>query len=462
MKTTRILFCVVASLVACTPPMGRDPVPALDVLQVVPGSARVEAPGSLQFGALRLKDGSSTNVTSSATWTSSDPSILSITATGAATLEKAGVVTVTATADGQSGTSEVIVLGQVVGVEVGAGVVRVPVGVTTAIGGVLLAADDTKRPLDGSEVFGTSNAAVASVTASGDVTGASAGTASITLTRNGVTWARAVTVVDTALMTVTPDADPGTRLPSEASIDVFVTGTFANGDQADVTALFTVSAPEGSGVTVDGTTVAADALESGTKTVTLTFTGNDDTIAMGKTATLQVTVISDALSAVTLTAPATASTRGEAARLSATGTYGTLQFPVTASFSADPAELVSVARNGTVSWLKPGAVTFTAAVGDVEGTATTTISESALSGVTIGGAGPVMVGGTLDLTATAAFGASMQAVTSQVVWKSSAPDVVEVSNVSPGLVTAKASGMATVEAYYRGARAATVTLTVTP
>ena len=42
MKTTRFLFTVVASLVACTPPMGRDPVPALDVVQVVPGTARVE------------------------------------------------------------------------------------------------------------------------------------------------------------------------------------------------------------------------------------------------------------------------------------------------------------------------------------------------------------------------------------------------------------------------------------
>jgi uncharacterized protein YjdB len=73
-----------------------------------------------------------------------------------------------------------------------------------------------------------------------------------------------------------------------------------------------------------------------------------------------------------------------------------------------------------------------------------------------------MVGGTLDLTATAAFGAAMQSVTSQVLWKSTAPDVAEVSNVSRGLVTAKAAGMATIEAYYRGRREATVTVTVGP
>lgn len=462
MKPTRLLSSLVVSFLACTPPMGRDPLPALDVVQVVPGTARVEAGGTLQFGALRLKDGAQTNVTAKATWTSSDPSIASISASGEATLKKAGVVTITAADDGKSGQSELIVLGQVVAVEVGAGVVRIPVGITTPIGAVLIAEDDTTRPLDGSETFGTSNAAVASVTSSGDVTGASAGTASITLTRGGVTYARTVTVVDTALMTVTPGADPGPRLPAGASIDVSVTGTFANGDEADVTGLFTVSAPAESGVTIDGTTVTADALESGTKTVTLTFTGAPDTIAMGKTATLEVTVVSDALSKVTLTAPATASTRSEPVRLSARGTYGTLEFPVTATFSAEPEGLVSVARNGTVSWLAPGSVTFTATVEDVEGTATTTITDSALSGVTIGGAGPVMVGGTLDLTATAAFGAAMQSVTSQVLWKSTAPDVAEVSNVSRGLVTAKAAGMATIEAYYRGRREATVTVTVGP
>jgi uncharacterized protein YjdB len=463
MKTTQTLIVgVIASCWSCTPPMGREPVPALDVVQVVPGTARVEAGASLQFGALRLKDSTSTNITSKATWTSSDPSVLAIDALGAASLTKAGVVTVTATAEGKSGTAEVIVLGRVVDLEVGAGVVRLPVGVTTALGGALISDDDTRRALEGSEVFGSTRDAVVSVTSSGDITGNAAGTASITLTRNGRTSSREVTVVGTALVTATAGADPGTRLPSEGSVDVFVTGTFANGDELDVTSLFDVSAPATSGVTVDGTTVTADVLATGTRPVTLTFTGKADTVAMGQRATLVVTVISEKLSAVTLTAPATASTKGESGRLAATGTYGTLQFPVSAAFSADPADLTSVARNGTVSWLKAGTVTFTATVDDLEGTATTIVSDSALTGVTIGGAGPVMVGGTLNLTATAAFGATTQSVGSRVLWKSTAPNIAEVSNVSSGLVTAKAAGSATIEAYYRGRREATVLVTVGP
>ena len=462
MTLSRRLLALAPLALACTPPMGRDPVPALDVLQVVPGTARVEAGGVLQFGALKLSGGAAANVTASASWRSSDPSVLTITAGGKAAVRKAGVVTVTATAGEATGSSEVIVLGRVVGLEVGAGAVEVPVGLTLPVGGVLLADDDTVRPLDGSETFGSSAPTVASVSATGDVTGEAAGTASITLSRAGLTVARAVTVVDTAHMAVTPGADPGTRLPAEGVIDVFVEGTFANGDVHDVTGLFAVSAPEGSGVTVDGTSVTADALAVGTKTATLTFTGVEGTIAEGRRATLEVTVVSDALERVRLTAPAAASTRGEPGRLSVVGTYGSLEFPVVADFTADPPELVSVARGGAVAWLAPGTVTFTATVGDVEAMASTVVTDAPLTGVTLGGVEALRVGGALELSATAAFGAATQSVTSQVRWASSAPDVVEVSNVSPGLATALKAGTATIEAFYRGTRAASVTLTVAP
>lgn len=460
MQKTLIVIAFVLTALACTPPAGRDPVPRLDVLQVVPGSVRTEAGGEVQFGALRISGGEATNVTGQATWRSSLPSVLSIDATGMATLRAPGVAVVTASLDGKSGASEVIVVGRVVSVEVGE--LGLPVGITRALGAVLITEDDGQRPLDGSETFGSSDDSIASVSSSGEVTGVAAGTATVTLTRDHRTYSRQVTVVDTPLMTVTPSASPGVRLPAEATIDVSVTGMFANGMEEDVTALFTVTASDDTVVTIDGTSVTAAAVDADTP-VTLTFTGVTGTPAQGKTATLGLTIVSAPLSALKLTVPATASTKGEPGHLQVMGTYGTLEFPVSPDeVSTEPEGVASVAADGTISWLAPGMVTFTALLGETEGTASTTVTDAALSGVTIGGAGALMPNQTLSLDATAAFGAAMQDVTSLVLWKSTAPAVATVSNVVPGLVTAKTAGSVTIEAYYRGARAGTLTLTVSP
>lgn len=446
--------------VACTPPAGRDPVPRLDVLQVVPGTVRTEAGGLVQFGALRIVGPDATNVTGEATWQSSAPSVLTISATGEATLVGPGVAIVTATFDGKSGSSEVIVSGRVVSVELGE--LSLPVGVTRALSAVLVTEDDRRRALDGRETFGSSDDGIASVSATGEVTGVAAGTATVTLTRDGRTYSRQVVVVDTPLMSVTASADPGARLPAEATVHVSVAGTFGNGMQEDLTSLFEIAASPAEAVTLEGASVTAAAAEADTP-VTLTFTGLKDTVAQGKTATLVLTVVAAPLSALKLTAPATASTKGESSSLQVAGTWGTLEFPVSPDeVTTEPEGIASVAADGTISWLAPGTVTFTAVVGEVEGTVTTTVTDAALTGVTIGGAGVVMPGGTLSLSATAAYGAVTQDVTSLVLWKSTAPAVATVSNVEPGLVTAKAAGAVTIEAYYRGVRAGTLTLTVAP
>lgn len=455
-----VLVGLVFIAFACTPPAGRDPVPRLDVLQVVPGSVRTEAGGTVQFGALRIAGADATNVTEQATWISSAPSVLTIDASGIATLKGPGVATVTASHDGKSGISEVIVVGRVVSVELGE--LGLPVGITRALGGVLITEDDQRRDFDGSETFGSSDDTIASVSGAGEVTGEAAGTATVTVTREGRTSSRQVTVVDTALMTVTPGADPGDKLPGEATVDVYVTGMFANGMEEDVTSLFTVTSSDETAVTIDGTSVTASAVESDTP-VTLTFTGVAGTVAEGKTARLTLTIVSAPLSALKLTAPATASTKGEASHLSVMGTWGTLEFPVSPDeVSTEPEGLASVAADGTISWLAPGTVTFTALLGETEGSTTATVTDAALTGVTIGGAGALMPGQALSLDATANYGSATQDVTSLVLWKSTAPAVATVSNVEPGHVTANAAGTVTIEAYYRGVRAGTLTLTVAP
>jgi trimeric autotransporter adhesin len=466
MKNLLILSSILVAS-ACSAPMGRDPLPALDVLQVVPGTARVTAGDTLQLGALRLKDSTTTNVSDRATWTSSDPLTVAVDANGKAKTKKAGTATVTATFEGKTGTSEIIVLGQVISAEVGAGDVIIPVGITRAIGATLITDDNRKRALEGTEVFGTSNAAVASVSATGAVTGESAGSAVITLTRDGVTYSsRPVTVVATELMSVVARASPNATVPSRGSTSLSVVGTFANGQQEDVTGFFNVSGPDagpdaGVGINLAGTTVTGDSLDGGSRMVTLSFVGRDGGLAAGKSASLVVTVTSDPLSSITVNAPMTASTQGEAGRLSAIGLYGTLNFPISgAQYTTTPADVASVARSGAVAWVKPGTVTFKSTVGTVSGEATTMVTDANLTGVTIGGAGPVSVGGKLALTATAAFGATNNTVTSIVLWKSSAPNIAEVSNVASGSLTGRSLGTATIEAFYRGVRAASVMVTV--
>src|SRR4029077_18136350 len=128
------------------------------------------------------------------TWSSSNPAVATVSASGLVTGVAAGSATITATSEGQSGTSALTVTNvPVATVTVSPASASGSVGATVQLTATLK--DALGNPLSGRVVtWSSSNPAVATVSASGLVTGVAAGSATITATSEGKSGTSALTM----------------------------------------------------------------------------------------------------------------------------------------------------------------------------------------------------------------------------------------------------------------------------
>ncbi|OLD40215.1 MAG: hypothetical protein AUI57_00425, partial [Candidatus Rokubacteria bacterium 13_1_40CM_2_68_8] len=185
-------------------------VPVASVV-ISPATALVLVGASVQLVA-SPKDAAGTVLSGRAiTWASSAPATATVSSTGLVTGVAAGAVTITATSEGTTGSAAVTV-NPVPVASVSVSPATVSAGVGQAVQLTATLRDASGNPLSGRVVtWATSNAAVATVTASGQVnvgvvTGVAAGSATITATSEGksATSAVTVTLVPVASVAVTP------------------------------------------------------------------------------------------------------------------------------------------------------------------------------------------------------------------------------------------------------------------
>ena len=159
-----------------------------------PASATVNEGQSLQLTATLRDANGNVLVGRSITWSSSNSAAATVNSTGLVTGVVAGSATITATSEGQSGTSAITVVHMPV-----ASVTVTPASATVSAGSsVQLTA--TPKDANGNTLTGrtvtwqSSNTAAATVNASGLVTGVAAGSATITATSEGQSGSSAITV----------------------------------------------------------------------------------------------------------------------------------------------------------------------------------------------------------------------------------------------------------------------------
>src|SRR5438034_297202 len=173
---------------------GSQPPAPVATVTLTPGSATVNEGQTLQLAAT-LKDANGNVLTGrSITWSSSNGSAATVNATGLVTGVLAGSATITATSEGQSGTSAITVVHMPV-----ASVTVTPASGTVSAGSSLqLTAtpkDANGNPLVGRTVtWQSSNTSAATVHGSGLVSGVAAGSATVTATREGQSGTSAITV----------------------------------------------------------------------------------------------------------------------------------------------------------------------------------------------------------------------------------------------------------------------------
>src|SRR5207248_1231589 len=129
------------------------------------------------------------------TWASNNQAVATVSASGLVTAQAVGTATITATSEGKSGTAAITVTDvAVASVDVAPATASVPVNGTVQL--VATPKDGSGTPLAGRVVtWASSSTTIATVSASGLVTGKAAGTATITATSEGKSGTAAITVI---------------------------------------------------------------------------------------------------------------------------------------------------------------------------------------------------------------------------------------------------------------------------
>jgi uncharacterized protein YjdB len=399
---------------------------------VTPASDAVVVSQTLQLTATAKDAQGGTLTGRSIAWSTSDASRATVSSTGLVTGVTTGAVTITASTEGKSGTSSITVGPKPVGA-----VILSPTQVSVEAGGTrqltAQVTDDQGNVLTGRPItFSTNNAAVATVSAAGVVTGVAIGTATITGTSEGKSGTADVTV--TAVPVATVEINP-------SSFDMTV------GQTGQLSAV----ARDARGTVLTGRAVGwssgAPSVVTISSTGVVTAVGAGSAIVFatieGRTASATVNVRLIAVTSVAVAPPASNIAVGGAVQLVPTVLSGTtvLTNRVVGWTSSNDAVAV-VSSTGRVTGIKAGVVTITATSEGVSGTATIIVGITSV--VITPNPTSVTVGQTRQLTAVARD-ASNTAVPGVIfVWGSSNTATATVS--SSGLVTGQAAGTVNISA----------------
>jgi uncharacterized protein YjdB len=161
-----------------------------------PVNPTIQPSKTQQFTATaKLGDGTTQDVTSQSTWTSSSPSVATIDNSGLATAVATGNTTITASNGGVTASTTLTVSNQVI-----SSIAVLPVNATLTVRqtqqfvATATLSDNTTSNVTTSVNWSSSNPAIATVTNTGLVTAISAGNATITATSGTVTGNTTVTV----------------------------------------------------------------------------------------------------------------------------------------------------------------------------------------------------------------------------------------------------------------------------
>jgi trimeric autotransporter adhesin len=407
----------------------------------------------LQLTAASYDDNRRSLPSKGLSWSTSDPSIATVTGTGRVKAIAKGLVVITAQADGKRASATVNVLGTPVAT-VAVSLAKSSIGVGQTTTATALLKDSQGNTLtDKIVAWQSSNPALATVNASGVVTGVAAGTVTISAISDGKVGSASLSITQSRAVTVaiTP-ASPTAMVGRSAQLGLDVrdaTGAVLTGRPvtwASATpAIATISS-----------TGMVSALSVGSTTITATVDG--------VSATAQFTVTTVPVTSVAVAPTQLALNPGATAQLSVAAASSTTQSGSTrpVAWSSSNPGVATVDANGLVTAVSGGTARVSATVEGVSASADVTVAaaappQAATISITFNSSA-ITPGQSTQAVATVRDAAGNVLVGRPVVWASADPTMATVS--SSGLVTALSAGTVTVIATTESVvGAATITIT---
>ncbi|MGA8764282.1 MAG: Ig-like domain-containing protein, partial [Candidatus Sulfotelmatobacter sp.] len=427
--------------------------PVLVSMAVTPANPSFALGTTQQLAATgTYSDGSTLDLSNSATWSTGDGSIATVNGQGLAAGVALGSSSVTASSGAITGSTILTVSPAVlVSIAVTPAIPTIPLGTTQQFTATGTYTDNSMQDITGTVQWSSDTPAVATISNAAGSQGVASsvvqGTATITARVGGVSGSTTLSVTSAALVSLalTPAA-PALALGTTQQFTA--TGTFTDGSMQNLTSTATWSSDTVKTATINSTGLASSA---GIGTATITATSGSVT---GSTL---LTVTAAVLVSIAIDPPATTIPLGMTQPFTATGTFtdGTVQ-DVTQSghWSSTVATVATISNSagtaGLATTLATGTTTIGISSGGVSAAVPLVVNPAVLVSIAISPQTPTIALGTSQqYTATGTYSdGNNQDVTSVVTWSSSDATVAIIGNGvgSYGLATSSGQGTATITA----------------
>lgn len=436
--------------------------PTLQSISITPGTASVATGATVQLTAMgALTDGTSQDLTTTVTWSSSSTATATVSSTGVVTGVAVGNATITATSGSTSATATVNVTGAA-GNKTVTSIAITPIGPTVVVGGTkqLTAtatfSDQSVQDVTSSATWSSDTPASASVSPTGLVSGVAAGTATITAMFEGVSDTTAVTVnvagphilISIAISPTNPTLGAG------ATLQMTAIGTFADGTTEDITGsvIWKSDVADVARISEPGGLITA--LAAGTSTITATkpVTIPEGGTVVGST-TLLVTAAPPVLQSIAVTPTGQTVAIGNTLQMVATGTFNvgpTQDITGQVTWASDNEAVATVdAKTGLVTAVAAGDANISATKDAITASTKVSVTATVVTAIVITPDTVTLRGTeTQQFTAMATFSdGTTKDITATAKWASSNIRSATISNKvgSVGLATAVAVAVTPVD-----------------
>jgi trimeric autotransporter adhesin len=446
-------------LIGCGGGSQSTPPPStLNSIQVTGGNSQLTAGETQQMKAAgTYSDGTTQDVTATATWSSSDANVCAVVAGGMLTTKNGGTCSIFAKVGSVSGSFGLTVAPGLISIAVTPASPSIAPGTTQQLIAIGTYTDNSTRNLTSSASWTSSNNAVATVSS----TSPTAGLAKAIASGNTTITAASGTVSGTSVLTVTSAsavsvvvAPTNVNLPLGLTEQFTANATFSDGTSQDVTGAATWKSSSSSIASIT-TSGFATAKNVGSTNITATFESVSDGTPL--------TVNAANLSSISLQPSNGSIAQGTRIQMVAIGTFndgGTRDITHQASWSvSDPGVLGIGSGNGFAVGIVPGLVTITATLGSATTSVPLTVTAAKIVSISIApSVATVPVGGHAHFTATGVFDDSTtQDISNSSAWTSTDTAIATVGSTSGTLGSARgvSTGTANINAgfSYAGASA---------